>query len=81
MYPQSRCRFGHIRPNHAWPDRCELSREILKTRPDIPIIICTGYSSVISEEIFFAIGIKRYLKKPINTKHLAVSICQVIDES
>ncbi len=59
----------------------ELSKEILKTRPDMPIIICTGYSSVISEENFLAMGIKRYLKKPISTKRLAMSIRQVIDKS
>ena len=59
----------------------DLSKKILKIRPDMPIIICTGYSSVISEENFFAIGIKKYLKKPISTKRLAMSIRQVIDES
>jgi DNA-binding NtrC family response regulator len=59
----------------------ELSKEILKTRPDMPIIICTGYSSIISEENFLAIGIKTYLKKPISTKRLAISIRQVIDEN
>ncbi|MDA3897914.1 MAG: response regulator [Desulfobacteraceae bacterium] len=59
----------------------DLSKEILKIRPDMPIIICTGYSSVISEENFLTIGIKKYLKKPISTKRLAMSIRQVIDES
>ena len=59
----------------------ELSKEILKIRPDMPIIICTGHSSVISEENFLAMGSRRYLKKPISTKRLAMSIRQVIDES
>ncbi len=59
----------------------ELSLEILKTRPDMPIIICTGYSSVISEENSLTIGIRKYLKKPVSTNRLARSIRQVIDEN
>ncbi|MFH2058954.1 MAG: LytS/YhcK type 5TM receptor domain-containing protein [Pseudomonadota bacterium] len=58
----------------------ELSQEILKIRPGMPIIICTGYSSVVSEENSLAMGIRKYLKKPIHTKDLARSIRQVIDE-
>ena len=59
----------------------ELSQEILKIRPDMPIIICTGYSSVISEENSLAMGIRKYFRKPIRTKDLARSIRQVMDES
>ncbi|MCK5227059.1 MAG: response regulator, partial [Desulfobulbaceae bacterium] len=38
----------------------ELAKEILQIRPDIPIILCTGYSAMISEEKAKKIGIKRY---------------------
>lgn len=38
----------------------ELAQEILYIKPEMPIILCTGYSSVVSEEAALAIGIKRY---------------------
>ncbi|MBF0119049.1 MAG: response regulator [Desulfobacterales bacterium] len=52
----------------------ELSKEILKIRPDIPIILCTGFSEAMSEEKAKSIGIREYLTKPIFMKELAEAI-------
>ena len=41
-----------------------LSREILRIRPDIPIILCTGYSERINEDVAREIGIRKLLMKP-----------------
>jgi PAS domain S-box-containing protein len=49
----------------------ELAKKILAVRPDIPIILCTGYSSLISKETAKAIGIKSFVSKPINRVALA----------
>jgi PAS domain S-box-containing protein len=57
----------------------ELAEEILKIKSDLKIILCTGYSSVITEEGALAIGIKKYLKKPINRSTLANVVRQVLD--
>lgn len=43
----------------------ELAREILAIRPEIPIILCTGYSSLIDKKEAKKIGIKGYAHKPI----------------
>ena len=43
----------------------ELAQEILKIRDTLPIILCTGYSSVLLEEDAMAIGITKYLRKPV----------------
>lgn len=43
----------------------DLSYQLLKIRPDIPIILCTGYSNMIDEESARALGIKDLLMKPI----------------
>ena len=56
----------------------ELSMQLLKIRPDIPIILCTGYSNKITEEKAIRLGIKKYLTKPFNTKRLAQSIRDVL---
>lgn len=57
----------------------ELVREILEIRPDMPVILCTGYSSMISEEDALRAGIKKYLMKPIGRFELAVSVREVLD--
>ncbi len=44
----------------------ELSEEIKKIKPDIPIILLTGYKQEISEEMTKKYNIKRVLLKPIN---------------
>jgi PAS domain S-box-containing protein len=51
-----------------------LAKEILALRPDVPIIICTGYSEDISAERARSIGIRGFLLKPMLKKDLAASI-------
>ena len=57
-----------------------LSAELMKIRPDIPIILCTGYSTKISDESAKGIGIKAFVYKPIVRSDLAKSIRSVLDE-
>ena len=56
-----------------------LSQEILKIRPDMPIILCTGYSNRISEEKAQELGIRKYIEKPIEMVNLARSVREVLD--
>lgn len=58
----------------------ELARELLKIRPEVPVILCTGYSSIISEEKAKKIGIKRFLMKPVSRQDLAVTVREVLDK-
>ncbi|HIJ54737.1 MAG TPA: PAS domain S-box protein [Deltaproteobacteria bacterium] len=57
----------------------KLAEEILKIRPDIPIILCTGYSDKIDEEQTKEIGIRAYVMKPIVMVEIAKTIRQVLD--
>jgi len=59
----------------------KLSAELIKIRPDIPILLCTGFSETMSEEKAVSIGIKGFLWKPIIIKDLAKKIREVLDES
>ena len=59
----------------------ELAKELLQIRPDIPIILCTGYSSMISEEKAEEIGIKRFVMKPLSLRDLAMIVREVLDKS
>jgi len=58
----------------------ELSAELLKIRPSIPIILCTGYSSKISDKIAKEIGIADYFLKPFDTEKLLRSVRKVLDK-
>lgn len=44
----------------------KLAREMIRFRPDIPIILCTVYSELVSPEQAAAMGIKGYLTKPFS---------------
>ena len=57
----------------------DLSKEILAIHPDIPIIICTGFSEVISEKKAKAIGISEFIMKPILRKDIAKIVRRVLD--
>jgi YesN/AraC family two-component response regulator len=59
----------------------ELAQEVLKIKSTMPIILCSGYSAVISEKEARAIGIRRYLFKPISRTTLVQIVRQVLDES
>lgn len=56
-----------------------LSLEIQKLRPGMKIILCSGYSELVSEETAAALGISRYIEKPIDLRTLAVAIREVLD--
>jgi PAS domain S-box-containing protein len=57
----------------------KLAVEIMKIRPDIPTILCTGFSSMISEEKARALGIRAFITKPILRHELAVKIREALD--
>ncbi len=53
--------------------------ELMEIRPDIPVIICTGYSKRISEEQAAEIGIKAFTMKPLVMRDLANTVRKVLD--
>ena len=57
----------------------KLARELLKVRPNLPIILCTGYSELIDEEKAEKIGLRAFLLKPVVMDKLARTIRQVLD--
>jgi len=58
----------------------ELASELVEIRPDIPIIICTGFSEKMSKERADVLGIKGFLTKPIVRDQIARTIRKVLDE-
>ncbi|MFC1694401.1 ATP-binding protein, partial [Candidatus Latescibacterota bacterium] len=59
----------------------ELAKKIMEIRSDIPVILCTGYSEIITSEEARARGIQELLMKPFNICTLAKSIRSVLDRN
>ncbi|MCP4162996.1 MAG: response regulator [Deltaproteobacteria bacterium] len=58
-----------------------LSFEVIKICPDIPILLCTGFSETISEEKARSLGIKGFLLKPVALKDFSHKIREVLDNN
>ncbi len=54
-----------------------LTHELRRLRPDIPIILCTGFSYVMDATKAQAMGIDAFLLKPLTLKDLDLAIRQV----
>ena len=58
----------------------KLAAELINIRSDIPIILCTGFSEVMSKEKAELLGIKGFLMKPIVLKDLSSTIRKLLDK-
>ncbi|MBF0529318.1 MAG: response regulator, partial [Deltaproteobacteria bacterium] len=59
----------------------ELAQKIMKIRPDIPVILCTGFSQQVSPEKAREAGIRLFLMKPLILQDLANAVRQTLDAS
>lgn len=57
----------------------DLARRVLQIRPDMPIILCTGYSSIIDEHSATEIGISAFARKPFSKDAIGKLIRKVLD--
>ena len=58
----------------------KLAQEIITIRPDIPVILCTGFSHQIAEDKTLNTGIKGLLMKPTIRSEMAKMVRKVLDE-
>ncbi len=56
-----------------------LAREIIELRPDVPVILCTGFSEILKKEEAMAIGISDYMTKPLDIIKLALTLRNLLD--
>lgn len=59
----------------------ELAKEVLALCPDLPVILCTGYSESMNKRQAKLLGIKEFITKPINNKQLAETIKTLLESS
>ncbi|WP_051308895.1 PAS domain-containing hybrid sensor histidine kinase/response regulator [Desulfogranum japonicum] len=58
----------------------DFSKKILELRPEIPIILCTGYSNMVSKDTATEIGITDFLMKPIRAKVLTHTVQEILNK-
>jgi PAS domain S-box-containing protein len=59
----------------------ELAKEMLAVKPNLPIIICTGYSERVTPAKAKALGIKEMIMKPAVVKEIANTVRRVLDQA
>jgi YesN/AraC family two-component response regulator len=58
----------------------QLARELKDIRPDLPVILCTGFSDQINPKDTAAMGVHQFLMKPLDLQHLTTAIKEVMEE-
>ncbi len=76
-------RFDLVITDQAMPGLTgeALSRELLRIRPELPIILCTGFSHIMTAKKAKALGIQAYLMKPLAIRDLAPIVRHVLDKT
>jgi PAS domain S-box-containing protein len=59
----------------------EMCEHMLALRPDLPIIICTGYSEVLDADTASKMGIAAFILKPVISVELATQMRKIFDGS
>jgi PAS domain S-box-containing protein len=57
-----------------------LAKKVFRIRPELPVIICTGYSAVLNPEKALASGVRAVLMKPLDRRELSEAVRRVLDE-
>jgi PAS domain S-box-containing protein len=74
--------FDLVITDQTMPDLAgiTLAQEIMRVRPDVPVILCTGYSEAVSPENARRTGIREFLMKPLVKRELAEAIRRTLDQ-
>ena len=56
----------------------QLAKELLRVRPDLPIILCSGYGRTMTDEKAKAMGIRAFLQKPFGRRELGLAVQQAL---
>ncbi len=81
-YNQNKDRINLVITDQTMPKMtgAQLATAILHDNPDLPIILCTGYSETISKERALQMGIREYVMKPLIMKEMAFIVRGILDD-
>lgn len=74
--------FDLVVTDHNMPKMTgmELAAALLRDRPEIPIILCTGFSDNLTPESVRASGLRDFILKPVLARELAERIRLILDD-
>ncbi len=74
--------FDLVFTDYTMPEMtgADLARKIMSMRPDIPVVLCTGYSETINEEKAREIGIRAFVMKPFTHRDIAEVVSKALGE-
>ena len=56
----------------------QLASEIMVSHPNVPIILCSGYSEAVTLEEALEAGVRRFMAKPVDMRLLATAIREIL---
>ncbi len=80
-FQQSPASFDLVITDHTMPHMTgiELSRQVLKIRPDIPVILCSGNAETVNATAARKAGIREFLIKPFQLHETAAAVRRILD--
>ncbi|RLC33839.1 MAG: hypothetical protein DRH32_00200 [Deltaproteobacteria bacterium] len=81
VFQQTPDLFDLVITDQTMPDMTglDLAEKILAVRPDLPIVLCTGFTSETTEAKARESGIHTYVKKPIGPGQLAMIVSTILN--
>ncbi len=75
-------RFDLVITDHTMPDMTgvQLAKDMLAVRPDIPIILASGFSHDANADKAREAGIKAFVTKPLTKKEIARTVRKLLDQ-
>ena len=81
LFKSNPAQFDLVITDQTMPNMtgAEFAEQLLRLKPDLPIILCTGFSSKVDKVKAKQIGIKEFASKPLHRKDIARLIRKVLD--
>lgn len=82
LFKEQPDRFDLVLTDHNMPKMTgeELAKELLHIRPELPIILATGYNDMVGKSQVHSSGIRQYLLKPVKLGLIAQNIASCLSE-
>jgi PAS domain S-box-containing protein len=80
IFKNNKEKYNLVITDQSMPDMTgvQFIEEIMKINAGIPIILCTGFSDIVTEESAAYYGITKFLMKPVNVPDLAQAVHEIL---
>ena len=81
LFKQDPAAFDAVITDQTMPDMTgfELARQLMRIRPGIPVILCTGYSDLVTSQSAHKAGISDFINKPLDRLTIAHTLRRILD--